>query len=83
MEDMFQGEVGYEVQTFAEILPSIQATQPIAPHEPPIQRVVSIGSIITNAGDMASPSSFTAGADEHTPATANQPSRLVASVNVD
>ena len=48
IEDLFQGEVGYEVQTFAEILLSLQATQANTPSELPIQRVTSSGSMATN-----------------------------------
>ena len=48
IEDLFQGEVGYEVQTFAEILLSLQATQASTPPELPIQRVASSGSMATN-----------------------------------
>ena len=48
IEDLFQGEVGYEVQTFAETLLSLQATQANTPPELPIQRVASSGSLVTN-----------------------------------
>ena len=44
IEDLFQGEVGYEVQTCAEILLSLQANTPPAL---PVQRVTSTGSMAT------------------------------------
>ena len=58
IEDLFQGEVGYEVQTCAEILLSLQANTPPAL---PVQRATSTGSMATHP--PTSPSRMVAAVD--------------------